>query len=234
MRYRPAPAAPDDAATLSEWLTRVVQRDRDAFERLYRATSAHLFSIALRVLRDEARAGEVLQEAYVSIWQRADSYRSDVATPMTWMINIVRHRAIDALRSSRRERECTVELDDGALDIAAEASGDPHALLELSLMKARIDRCMLALSAAQRQSLALAYYRGLVHTEIADLLDTPLGTVKSRVRGGLDQLRACLEGAQARMSRASSASSTSSASPASRAAASERWHGAAVDHRLGV
>ncbi|MFX1678619.1 sigma-70 family RNA polymerase sigma factor [Mitsuaria sp. CC2] len=191
--FRSAPAASDGSAVLRHLLTRVVQRDRDAFERLYRATSAHLFSIALRVMRDEARAGEVLQDAYVSIWQRADSYRSDVASPMTWMINIVRNRAIDALRSGRRERECTVDLDDRALQVAADASGDPQALLELSLTKARIDRCMLVLSAAQRQSLALAYYRGLAHTEIADLLDTPLGTVKGRLRGGLDQLRSCLD-----------------------------------------
>ncbi|RZI56747.1 MAG: sigma-70 family RNA polymerase sigma factor [Rubrivivax sp.] len=190
--FRSAPAASDGAAVLRHLLTRVVQRDRDAFERLYRATSAHLFSIALRVMRDDARAGEVLQDAYVSIWQRADSYRSDVASPMTWMINIVRNRAIDALRAGRRERDCTVELDDHALHVAAEASGDPQALLELSLTKARIDRCMLVLSAAQRQSLALAYYRGLAQTEIADVLDAPLGTVKSRLRGGLDQLRSCL------------------------------------------
>ncbi|OWQ48420.1 hypothetical protein CDL60_07555 [Roseateles noduli] len=191
--FRSAPAASDGSAVLRHLLTRVVQRDRDAFERLYRATSSHLFSIALRVMRDEARAGEVLQDAYVSIWQRADSYRSDVASPMTWMINIVRNRAIDALRSGRREREYTVDLDDDALQVAADASGDPQALLERSLTKVRIDRCMLVLSAAQRQSLALAYYRGLAHTEIADLLDTPLGTVKGRLRVGLDQLRSCLD-----------------------------------------
>ncbi|UXH76162.1 sigma-70 family RNA polymerase sigma factor [Roseateles amylovorans] len=193
---RPDLAEPSGSDLLRHLLARVVQRDRDAFERIYHATSAHLFSIALRVLRDEQRADEVLQDAYVSIWQRADSYRSDVASPMTWMINVVRNRAIDALRSSRRERDCLVELDEEMLKAtAADPSGDPYALLDASLMKARLDRCMLQLASTQRQALALAYYRGLVHTEIADLLDTPLGTVKSRLRGGLEQLRSCLDAA---------------------------------------
>ncbi|WP_431103724.1 sigma-70 family RNA polymerase sigma factor [Roseateles noduli] len=179
-------------------MARVALRDRAAFERLYRATSAHLFSIALRVLRDEGRADEVLQEAYVSVWQKAASYQSDAATPMTWMINIVRNRAIDALRAGRNERASTVELNDEAMDVAADAAGDPHVLFDQSLVKARIDDCMLGLPPAQRQALALAYYRGMVHTEIAEMLHSPLGTVKSWVRRGLEQLKSCLDNAGVR------------------------------------
>jgi RNA polymerase sigma-70 factor, ECF subfamily len=178
---------------LRHLMARVALRDRAAFERLYRATSAHLFSVSLRVLRDEGRADEVLQEAYVSIWQKAASYQPEVATPMTWMINIVRNRAIDALRASRKERDSTIELNEEAMDVAADASGDPHALFDESLVKTRINECMLALAPAQRQALALAYYRGMVHTEIAESLNAPLGTVKSWVRRGLDQLKSCLD-----------------------------------------
>ncbi|WP_431262095.1 sigma-70 family RNA polymerase sigma factor [Roseateles chitinivorans] len=188
----------ETADPLRQLMARVALRDRGAFERLYRATSAHLFSISLRVLRDEGRADEVLQEAYVSIWQKAASYQPDAATPMTWMINIVRNRAIDALRAGRNERDSTVELNDEAMDVPADASGDPHALLDESLTKARIDQCMLALPPAQRQALALAYYRGMVHTEIAEMLRSPLGTVKSWVRRGLDQLKSCLDGVAVR------------------------------------
>ena len=191
-------SAPETADPLRHLMARVALRDRAAFERLYRATSAHLFSISLRVLRDEGRADEVLQEAYVSVWQKAASYQPDAATPMTWMINIVRNRAIDALRAGRTERDSTVELDDAAMDVAADASGDPHALFDESLVKTRIDACMLALAPAQRQALALAYYRGLVHTEIAEMLSAPLGTVKSWVRRGLDQLKSCLDSAGVR------------------------------------
>lgn len=184
----------EPADPLRQLMARVALRDRAAFERLYRATSSHLFSIALRVLRDEGRADEVLQEAYVSIWQKAASYQPDAATPMTWMINIVRNRAIDALRAGRKERDSTVELDEEAMEVAADAAGDPHALFDESLVKARIDECMLGLAPAQRQALALAYYRGMVHTEIAEMLRAPLGTVKSWVRRGLDQLKSCLDG----------------------------------------
>jgi RNA polymerase sigma-70 factor (ECF subfamily) len=188
----------ESADPLRQLMARVALRDRTAFERLYRATSSHLFSISLRVLRDEGRADEVLQEAYVSIWQKAASYQPDAATPMTWMINIVRNRAIDALRAGRNERDSTVEMNDEAMDVAADASGDPQALFDESLVKARIDECMLGLPPAQRQALALAYYRGMVHTEIAEMLRSPLGTVKSWVRRGLDQLKSCLDGAGVR------------------------------------
>ncbi|UXH76165.1 sigma-70 family RNA polymerase sigma factor [Roseateles amylovorans] len=192
-------AAPTESADpLRLLMARVALRDRAAFERLYRATSSHLYSIALRVLRDEGRADEVLQEAYVSVWQKAGSYQSDAATPMTWMINIVRNRAIDALRAGRHQRDTTVELNDEAMDVAAEAAGEPQALFDASLVKAHLDDCMLGLPPAQRQALALAYYRGMVHTEIAEMLHTPLGTIKSWVRRGLEQLKSCLDRAGVR------------------------------------
>ena len=178
---------------LPQLMARVALRDRAAFELLYRLTSSHLFSVSLRMLRNEQRAEENLQEAYVSIWHHAQSYRPEAGTPMTWMINIVRNKAIDLLRSRRNEDEHAVELDEEALAVPADAAGEPLQLLEQNLADARIGACMQALSAQQRQALALAYYRGMVHTEIAEALQAPLGTIKAWVRRGLDRLKACLE-----------------------------------------
>lgn len=183
------------ADNLPELMARTALRDRAAFERLYRATCAHLFSVSLRILRNESRADEVLQEAYVNIWHNAGAYNAGAGTPMTWMINIVRNKSIDLLRSRKTESETTTELDDATLDVAADAAGDPQQLMSDSLVKARIDGCMQALPATQRQALALAYYRGMVHTDIAEALSAPLGTAKGWVRRGLEQLRACLEAA---------------------------------------
>ncbi len=180
---------------LARWLARVALRDRAAFEQVYRATSGHLLSVAFRILNQRERAEEILQEAFINVWHNAGSFNASVASPMTWLINIVRNKAIDALRSGKTERGSTVELDDEAMQIAADESQQPLRLLDESLRKLKIDACMAALSAQQRQALALAYYRGMVHTEIAESIGAPLGTVKAWVRRGLDKLKGCLEAA---------------------------------------
>ncbi|HJV62868.1 MAG TPA: sigma-70 family RNA polymerase sigma factor [Albitalea sp.] len=185
-------SAPDDLASL---LARVALHDRAAFERVYRSTCAHLLGVAFRILNNRDRAEEVLQEAFVNVWHSAGGYNPSVATPMTWLINIVRNKAIDALRSGKAERAATVALDDEAMDLPADGAHQPQQLLQDSLVKVRIGECMSALNASQRQALALAYYRGMVHTDIAEALGAPLGTVKAWVRRGLDKLRACLEAA---------------------------------------
>ena len=183
-------AATEDLPAL---MARVALGDRAAFERVYRATCSHLYSIAFRTLRNEQKADEVLQEAYVNIWRQAATFDAQAGTPMTWMINVVRNKAIDAVRSRRAEASSTVELDESADELPADASGEPGELLESSLAKARIHACMAGLPSSQRQALALAYYRGLVHTDIAATMNAPLGTAKGWVRRGLEQLRACLE-----------------------------------------
>jgi RNA polymerase sigma-70 factor (ECF subfamily) len=114
---------------------------------------------------------------------------------MTWLINIVRNKAIDAVRSGKTERASTVALDDEGMDVPDDDALQPQRLLDDSLTRVQIDRCMAELNAAQRQALALAYYRGMVHTEIAEALNAPLGTAKAWVRRGLDKLKACLEAA---------------------------------------
>lgn len=187
------PAADD----LVDLMSRVALRDRSAFDRLYRATCAHLLGVAFRILSNRDRAEEVLQEAFMNVWHSAGGYNPGVAAPMTWLINIVRNKAIDTLRAGRTERSSTVALGDDpqALDVADDDGLQPQHLLDDSLVRLKIDRCMGELHAAQRQALALAYYRGMVHTDIAEALGAPLGTVKAWVRRGLDKLKVCLEAA---------------------------------------
>jgi RNA polymerase sigma-70 factor (ECF subfamily) len=182
----------DDLARL---LAQVALRDRAAFEQVYRATCAHLLGVAFRILNQRERAEEVLQESFMNVWHNAAGFNATIASPMTWLINIVRNKAIDSLRSGKSERASTVALDDEAYEVAADAAQQPQQLLDESLARLKIDACMGELGATQRQALALAYYRGLVHTEIAESLGAPLGTVKAWVRRGLDKLKGCLEAA---------------------------------------
>ena len=185
------------AEDLPSLMSRVALHDRAAFERLYRATCAHLLGIAFRILNNRDRAEEVLQEAFMNVWHGAGGYNAALATPMTWLINIVRNKAIDSLRAGKAERASTVALDDedGSHDVAADAALQPQQLLDDSLVKGRIADCMGTLHPSQRQALALAYYRGMVHTDIAEALNAPLGTAKAWVRRGLDKLKDCLEAA---------------------------------------
>src|SRR6266571_3352346 len=183
---------------LAALLPRVAMGDRAAFEQVYRAACAHLLGVAFRILNSRERAEEVLQEAFMNVWHSAGGFDASVAGPMTWLINIVRNKAIDALRSGKTERASTLAFDEEALAVAADETQQPQALLERSLEKLRITECMGGLGAPQRQALALAYYRGMVHTEIAETLGAPLGTVKAWVRRGLDKLKDCLEAAGVR------------------------------------
>lgn len=180
---------------LARLLARVALQDRRAFEQVYRLTSAHLLGLAEGVLGRRDRAEDVLQEAFMNVWYGATGFNPAIATPMTWLINIVRNKAIDKLRSGKAERASTVELDDEAMNLPGDASLQPQQLFDESLKKVHIDQCMGELSAPQRQAIALAYYRGLVHTEIAEALNAPLGTVKAWVRRGVDRLKSCLEAA---------------------------------------
>jgi RNA polymerase sigma-70 factor (ECF subfamily) len=178
------------AEPLASLLAGCGKRDRAAFSQLYQATSAKLFGVALRILRREDWAEEVLQECYVSIWTHAPGYRAGLAAPMTWMTSVVRNRCLDWLRRPRPE----VGDEDGAIAEGTE-SGSPGPLAELERAKdaQALSRCLEALEAKQRQAIALAFYNGLSHAELAGHLGEPLGTVKTWVRRGLLRLKDCLE-----------------------------------------
>ncbi len=175
---------------LAALLEACARRELAAFEQLYRKTSAKLFGVAVRILRREDLAEEVLQDCYLRIWSRAQDYRAGLAAPMTWMTRIVRNRCLDQLRRPRLEAAD----DDGAMLEAAEsAEREPLAELERHADARALRRCLETLEAKQRQAIALAYYEALSHSELAARLREPLGTVKTWVRRGLLRLRACLE-----------------------------------------
>ncbi len=178
------------ADPLPELLAACARRDRTAFSRLYEATSAKLYGVAVRILRREDWAEEVLQECYVSIWTHAPEYRPALAAPMTWMTSVVRNRCLDWLRRPRAE----VSDADGAIADSAE-SGDPGPLAQLERAKdaQALARCLKGLEGKQRQAIALAFYDGLSHAELASHMREPLGTVKTWVRRGLLRLKDCLE-----------------------------------------
>jgi RNA polymerase sigma-70 factor, ECF subfamily len=163
--------------------------DRQAFERLYRESSAKLFGVALRILRREDWAEEVLQDCYVSIWGHARDYHPGLSAPMTWMTSIVRNRCLDRLRKPRLE---VSDIDGEMTDNAISENPGPLAELERSKDAQALARCLRALEARQRQAIALAFYDGLSHAELASHLRQPLGTVKTWVRRGLLRLKACL------------------------------------------
>jgi RNA polymerase sigma-70 factor (ECF subfamily) len=186
----------DDEASgaLAQHLARTALGDRAAFRHVFEATHRHLLGVAMQVLRRQDLAEEVLQEVFVSVWQRAQTYRADAGRPMTWLIAMVRHRAIDLRRSrSGSEIEAQTEAMQAAAHDVLDSSMACTDALDNALDHHRIAPCMGELAAGARQSLALAYYEGLSQSEVADHLAVPLGTVKTWLRRGLEQLRRCLD-----------------------------------------
>ena len=177
------------AEELAPLLAATARRDRAAFERLYRGTSAKLFGVALRILRREDWAEEALQDAYVNIWNHASGYAPGLSAPMTWMTSIVRNRCLDWLRRPRME----VSDEDGSLvEATASDMAGPLELLERSKDAQAVARCLGTLEARQRQAVMLAFFEGLSHSELAGHMREPLGSVKTWVRRGLLRLKACL------------------------------------------
>jgi len=182
-----------DPQQLRTLLAAVARKDGAAFRSLYEATSSKLFGFALRILNKRELAEEVLQESFVSIWNNAGGYQPGLAAPMTWMTTIVRNRAYDLLRRV----DATVEIDANTFDkdvMEALESSEPSPFDALSMdgeAKA-LAQCFSRLEGLHRQAIALAFYHDLSHSEVAERMKLPLGTVKTWVRRGLERLRTCL------------------------------------------
>ncbi len=179
------------AETLTPLLARCALRDRAAFEALYRAASPQLFGIVLRIVRDRELAADVLQEAFVKIWQRAGDFRPDIAAPITWMGAIARNQAIDAVR--RPEHRLVDPEPVEALYWLADDSAGPAEQTTRALEDEALHRCLERLQGMQKRAMLLAWFNGMTHEELAVHLATPLGTVKSWLRRGLMRLKTCLE-----------------------------------------
>lgn len=190
---------PERSLELAQLLARAGLGDRHAFTRLYERTSGHLYAVVLRIQRDRAQAEDLLQEVYVSVWKAAAGFDADRSQPLTWLTHIARNRAIDSLRragAQPRTQSLTREDDDDRPDpheAMADDQPGPLDLLSQASDRRELAACLQGLTPAQRQSVALAFFDGLSHTEVAAQLRQPLGTVKSWVRRALMALRRCLD-----------------------------------------
>jgi RNA polymerase sigma-70 factor (ECF subfamily) len=182
-----------DPSQLGEWLAATAAGDMNAFRRLYVATSPHLYSVLLRMLKRQDWAEEALQDCYVRIWQKSETYVPDKGTPQAWLGTIARYRALDLLRVKRPEVEMPEE-DETPPMFWADPTQDPLARAVEQEGVDQLQRCLGGLAPEQQRSVLLAYYDGYTHQELAEHLKAPLGTVKSWVRRGLSRLRECLEG----------------------------------------
>ena len=182
--------ASSDQSQLGEWLAAVARGDAAAFERVYRATSAKLFGVCLGILPSRSDAEEVLQEVFTTIWRKAGQFDAARASPITWLAMMARNRSIDRLRSAAGERaNAPIELAEDLHDDAPTA----QASVEAGDDKRRLESCIGQLEPQRRTLIRTAFFEGVTYEDLAKRSGSPLGTVKSWIRRGLAQLKACLE-----------------------------------------
>lgn len=185
--FDPPPAPANEAQAQ---LLRAALGDRAAFEALFRNVSGALLAVCLRLIPDRAEAEDVLQESFVAIWHKADQFDPQRATAMTWMIAIVRNKAIDRLRGSAHAfKRASVELAEELSDQAPSPAARAEAVSDAELLRT----CLEALEPRRRQLIRTAFFDGDTYEELAQRTGSPIGSVKSWIRRGLLQLRACLE-----------------------------------------
>jgi RNA polymerase sigma-70 factor, ECF subfamily len=178
-----------DRDSLTQAILRSGQGDRAAFEYVYKQTSAKLFGVCLRIFADRSEAEEALQDAYITIWNKAATFESGRASPISWLVTVTRNRAIDRLRSKGKASYA-------ALDEAAEIA-DPVPLADAQLLAAGDSRllsgCIDGLDSRDAHFIKSAFIGGATYADLAEREGEPLGTVKSRIRRALIKLRGCME-----------------------------------------
>ena len=184
-------AQPDDL--LMALIDRVAQRDEIALKALYDLTSSKLYGLSMRVVGKSEWAEDALQETFLQVWRSAGDYRAALSPPMAWLGLIVRSRSLDCLRRRNAERaHLTDEIDDAMADTVEGDSPNPMDTTLASQQAWALHQCLAKLENRQREVVSLAYLRDLSHSELAEQLSLPLGTVKTWIRRGLDQLRTCM------------------------------------------
>lgn len=174
-------------------IDRVALADESALRELYELTSSKLYGVAVRVVGNKSWAEDVLQEAFINIWRIAGDYKATLSPPMAWMCLIVRSRGLDFLRRRTSDRADAVqELDDVMADTLEGDSANPMDTALAGEQAWALHQCLSQLDTKQREVVSLAYLRDLSHGELAEQLKLPLGTVKTWIRRGLEQLRGCM------------------------------------------
>ena len=171
----------------------IVSSRSEALSELYDRYSRLVFSIAYSLVGDYSTTEEITQDVFVRVWERASQYRPDQGKVSTWLISIARHRSIDMLRRrGARPEDHSVSWAESTID-STPADDDPEEAAELSMQRQRVRVAIAQLPADQKEALALAYFNGYTHREIADTLNQPLGTVKTRIRLAMQKLRQLLK-----------------------------------------
>lgn len=180
-------------ALLIVLLDRIAQQDDAALKALYTQCATKLYGLALRVVTHRDWAEDVLQEAFLTIWRSASDYRASLSPPMAWLGLIVRSRGLDMMRRRAADRShLTQELDETLTDTLEGDAPCPMDTAQASEQAWALHQCLDRLDHKQREVVSLAYVRDLSHSELAQQLRLPLGTVKTWIRRGLDQLRLCM------------------------------------------
>ena len=176
----------------AQLLRRIAAQDRNALAEFYDQTARPLFSIAIRMLGNSEEAEEVIQDVFVQIWTKAPTFDVTIGLPFHWVLGITRNRCIDRLRARQRRARVIVDLDgDQNLESLFQSMPAETALPETEL--AAVRTAVRSLPPDQQQAIELAFFKGLTHPEIAELLNEPLGTIKARIRRGMVKLRDSLE-----------------------------------------
>lgn len=180
-----------DVAELEDLLSQVADGDRAAFAELYDRTSARVYGLVLRVLRDRGYSEEVTQEVYLQVWRDAGTFRPERGSPLSWLLTLGHRRAVDRVRAetSASDRESRYGRDEF---VAETGDLETEVLARDEAQRAR--DCFDTLTDLQLEAVSLAYYDGLTYREVAEQLTVALPTVKSRIRDGLKRLRGCLGG----------------------------------------
>jgi RNA polymerase sigma-70 factor (ECF subfamily) len=180
------PVSGSTAGGLALLLKRSGHGDEAAFAELYDATSARAYGLAVRVVRDPSQAEEVAQEAFLEIWRTASRFDPGKGSAVSWILTLVHRKAVDRVRSAEAStrRDTTYHQGSQAVDHDSTAEA-----AQASMEARRVRQAMDSLTEVQRQALELAYFKGYTHTEVATMLDLPVGTAKTRIRDGLIRLR---------------------------------------------
>lgn len=183
-----------DAASLAElqidsdMLQAIGQRDVVAFQQFYQKFSGLLYTTIHRVLNDHQDTEDVMQEVLVQIWQKAHLYEPSKGKPLTWVTTMARNRAIDKIRSKQRRARLNEDFEQESRSVQPEFEEDTSDLLISKESDEAVQNAVMELSDDQREAIQLAYFQGLTQSEIANQLNEPLGTVKARIRRGVQRL----------------------------------------------
>ncbi len=193
---RPVPSDPPPsegggsvAAHLAELLRRASHGDEGAFAEWYDATSARAFGLAVRVLRDRAQAEEVTQESYLDCWRHAARFDAAKGSAISWLLTIVHRKAVDRVRSAEASGRRDAAYGQREMSVAHDETAEAAAT---SIEATRVRAALAHLTSKQREAVVLAFLGGYTHTEVASMLDLPVGTAKTRIRDGLIRLRDAL------------------------------------------